>query len=151
MNTRIPSSQCQAKKKNSTQNWCGPLGSESPLHHRRTHPKSETPIVPYEGSDRYFDCVTKTSFSITGKITMPLNSNPNLCVLISKITTPIIFGLYYMRCVDFQLKFPEMCISWPRTLLVRSYLPPARSLAGPTCPKCGLNGHVQSKSTEVRA
>jgi hypothetical protein len=112
--------------------------------------KSETAVVPYDGPDRYYDCVTRSHFPITGKINMPLPNNPNFCVLISKITTPIMLGLDYMRSVDFQLRFPDMCFSWPPTLAVRPYRPPARSIAGPTCPKCGLNGHVQSQCTGAR-
>jgi hypothetical protein len=112
--------------------------------------KSETAVVPYDGPDRYYDCVTRSHFPITGKINMPLPNNPNFCVLISKITTPIILGLDYMRSVDFQLRFPDMCFSWPQTLAVRPYRPPARSIAGLTCPKCGLNGHVQSQCTGAR-
>ncbi|EFX72860.1 hypothetical protein DAPPUDRAFT_110314 [Daphnia pulex] len=109
--------------------------------------KCETPIVPYEGPDRYFDCVTKTSFPITGKIIIPLDGNPDFCVLISKIPTPIMLGLDYIQCVDFQVKFPNMCISWPRTLAVRPYRPPARALAGPTCPRCRQAGHLRSQCT----
>jgi hypothetical protein len=102
--------------------------------------KSETAVVPHDAPDQYYDCVTRSNFFITGKIHMPLPTNPKFCVLISKITTPIILGLDYMRSVDFQLKFLEMCISWPRTLVVCPYRHPARSVTSPTCSRCGVSG-----------
>jgi hypothetical protein len=97
----------------------------------------------------YRDNITNTTFPVYGMVTIP--SGNNACqAFVSNIKTSMMLGVNYLKTADFKLKFDGWTISWPQTMVVHPYRPPTRSIAGPTCPKCGLNGHVQSQCTGAR-
>jgi hypothetical protein len=92
--------------------------------------------------ENFFDPLTKTTLQLYGMVDVQAGDDPTFLAFIANIGTSLVLGTDYFKETDVQLKFPESTISWPQTEIVRPYRPPARSLAGPTCPKCGLNGHV---------
>jgi hypothetical protein len=98
------------------------------------------------GTQYYRDHITNTTFPVYGMVTIP--SGNNECrAFVTNIKASMMLGVNYLKTADFKLTFDEWTISWPQTMVVRPYRQQARSIAGPTCPKCGLNGHVKSQCT----
>ena len=96
------------------------------------------------------DPVTNTTFAVSRIMELPQIADPDFCVLITNIITEFMLGINFLRTVNFRIQFPDVFISWPQTQVVRPYRHPARAIAGPSCPRCGLNGHVPSRCTERR-
>ncbi|EFX66621.1 hypothetical protein DAPPUDRAFT_116160 [Daphnia pulex] len=110
---------------------------------------SEVVATPVE-QENFYDPLTHTTLKLYGMVDVQADDDPTFLAFISDIRTSIVLGIDYFEQKDVKLMFPESTISWPQTEIVRPYRPPARSIAGPTCPKCGLNGHVQSQCTGAR-
>jgi hypothetical protein len=110
---------------------------------------SENKVAISQVETQYYrDHITNTTFPVYDMVTIP--SGNNACqAFVTNIKTSMMLGVNYLKTVDFKLTFDEWTISWPQTMVVHPYRPPARSIAGPTCPKCGRNGHVQSQCTGV--
>jgi hypothetical protein len=106
-------------------------------------------VISQVDTQYYRDHITNTTFPVYGMVTIPAGNN-TCQELVTNIKTSMMLGVHYLKIVDFKLTFDEWTISWPQTMVVHPYRPPTRSIAGPTCPKCGLNGHVQSQCTGVR-
>jgi hypothetical protein len=105
-------------------------------------------VITQVDNQYYQDHLTHTTFPIYGMVTIP--SGKWTCqAFVTNIKTSMLLGVNYLKIMDFKLTFKELTISWPQTMVVRPYRHPARSKAGPTCPKCGRNGHVQSQCTGV--
>ncbi|EFX63902.1 hypothetical protein DAPPUDRAFT_334834 [Daphnia pulex] len=105
-------------------------------------------VIAQVETQSYRDHITNTTFPVYGTVTIP-SGNDTCQAFVTDIISSMMLGVNYLKTVDFKLTFDEWTISWPQTMVVHPYRPPARSIAGPTCPKCGLNGHVQSQCTGV--
>jgi hypothetical protein len=124
-------------------------GLRSSFVSREWAAESEAVATPIE-QENFYDHLTHTTLKLYGMVDVQADDDPTFLAFIADIGTSLVLGIDYFEKTDVQLKFPESTISWPQTEIVRPYHPPARSIAGPTCPKCGLNGHVQSQCTGVR-
>ncbi len=106
-------------------------------------------VISQVDTQYYRDHLTNTTFPVYGMVTIP--SGNNKCqAFVSNIKTSMMFGANYLKIVDFKLTFKEWAISWPQTMVVHPYRPPTRSIAGPTCSRCGVSGHVPSRCSEAR-
>jgi hypothetical protein len=110
---------------------------------------SEAVVTPIQ-QKQFHDPLTHTTINLYGMVDVQADDDPTFLAFIADIKTSLVLGIDYFEKTDVKFIFPETTISWPKTETVRPYRPPARSLADPTCPKCGLNGHVQSKCTGAR-
>jgi hypothetical protein len=109
--------------------------------------ESEAVATPIQ-QKQFHDLLTHTTINLYGMVDVQADDDPTFLAFIADIKTSLVLGINYFEETDVKLIFPETTISWPKTEIVRPYRPPVRSLAGPTCPNCGLNGHVQSKCTK---
>jgi hypothetical protein len=110
---------------------------------------SEAESTPVK-QKQFHDPLTNTTLKLYGMVDVQADDDPTFLAFIADIKTSLVLGIDYFEKTEVKLKFPEVTISWPQAATVRPYRHPARSVAGPTCSKCGVSGHVPSRCSEAR-
>jgi hypothetical protein len=110
---------------------------------------SEAVATPVK-QKQFHDPLTNTTLNLYGMVDVQADDDPTFLAFIADIKTSLVLGMDYFEKTDVKLKFPESTISWPQTATVHPYRHPTRSVAGPTCSRCEVNGHVPSRCSEAR-
>jgi hypothetical protein len=91
-----------------------------------------------------------TTLNLYRMVDVQADDDPTFLAFIAVIKTSLVLGIDYFEKTDVKLIFPESTILWPQTETVHPYRHPARSVAGPTCSRCGVSGNVPSRCSEAR-